>query len=347
MQHHETATLTFEHQQRLYLHEASLELARHGGPQALGAAARARCRAEQLGSSLGPTQRATVSLFADGTLATLLFSGLPHPDNDPLPERLPPLEQLEQDFACLYLAARSQILLELVHHRAFAFDIDNEGKQVRLVGNFKGGGSQRLPDENGHGNVELSSHAGLRLGPHTEAPYHCSVTANDGHSPAPSALILGARWNPLGEPTCIIPLQAVIEKLGSLHVLALTSASFDFTRSECFVAGRGDGGNATSIVQFDEHSGFTVRYNAYRFSLNDQACDAAAQAFDAFQAAVMQAPTLEFVLQPDNVLLINNSRALHGRNVLRDNRRLLVRLFGYSRFAQPLVISDDPLLVRG
>ena len=195
--------------------------------------------------------------------------------------------------------------------------------------------------------VELSSHAGLRLGPHTEAPYHCSVIARDGHSPAPSALVLSARWNPANEPTRIVPLRSVIEGLGSLDVLALTSRSFDFTRSECFVDGHGAGGTATSIIDFDEQGGFSVRYNAYRFSLNDQACDAAARAFDAFQARLAQTPALDFVLQPDSVLLVNNTRALHGRELLSDNRRLLIRLFGYSRFARPLILKEDPLLVRG
>ena len=30
-----------------------------------------------------------------------------------------------------------------------------------------------------------------------------------------------------------------------------------------------------------------------------------------------------------------------------DNRRLLIRQFGYSPFAVPLVLTEDPLLVRG
>ena len=29
------------------------------------------------------------------------------------------------------------------------------------------------------------------------------------------------------------------------------------------------------------------------------------------------------------------------------NRRLLIRQFGYSPFAVPLVLAEDPLLVRG
>lgn len=93
--------------------------------------------------------------------------------------------------------------------------------------------------------------------------------------------------------------------------------------------------------------GFSVRYNSYRFSLDDRASSAVARAFDLFEKTLNAAQPLAFVLQPDSALLINNSRSLHGRDRVQDNRRLLVRQFGYSPFAQPLVIAEDPLLVRG
>ncbi|QBF28715.1 hypothetical protein EXN22_24620 [Pseudomonas tructae] len=347
MQDSEVAYLSFDQDQARSLAAASQNLADLGGPQAPDVASQARLWAQRLLPTLDASQKAVLQRFADGQLSALMFSNMTCPGADPLPEHLPDLDLLAQSERCLYLAARNQLLLELVRYRAFAFDIDNEGQVVRLVGNFKGGGSVARPGEDHNTQVELSSHAGLRLGPHTEAPYNCSVDASDGRSPAPSALILTARWNPANEPTRIIPLRGIIEQLGSLHALALTSASFDFTRSECFVAGQGDAGKATSMLQFDANGGFSLRYNSYRFSLNDNASDTAARAFDAFQALVSDARPLPFVLQPESALLINNCRALHGRDILQDNRRLLVRLFGYSRFAQPVVLKDDPLLVRG
>ncbi len=66
-----------------------------------------------------------------------------------------------------------------------------------------------------------------------------------------------------------------------------------------------------------------------------------------FKKKLDNAQPLAFVLQPDSALLINNSRALHGRDRVQDNRRLLIRQFGYSPFAEPLVLVEDPLLVRG
>lgn len=96
-----------------------------------------------------------------------------------------------------------------------------------------------------------------------------------------------------------------------------------------------------------QHGGFSLRYNSYRFSLNPQASSAAVRAFKNFEHALNDAQPLAFVLQPDSAVLINNSRALHGRDIVQDNRRLLVRQFGYSPFAVPLVLAEDPLLVRG
>lgn len=46
-------------------------------------------------------------------------------------------------------------------------------------------------------------------------------------------------------------------------------------------------------------------------------------------------------------MVINNVRALHCRDVIKDNRRVLVRIFGLSKFSFPVVISEDPLLLQG
>ena len=346
MPHSEVAYLDFSPEQSKAITFASQTIADLGGPEAKGVALQARIFADQLEQALSEDQRALLQRFNEGQLSALMYRQMPC-DNEPVPEYLPDITALAQSPRCQYLASRNQLLLELAGHRSFAFDIDNDGKQVRLVGNFKGGGRVPRLDEDPGLEVETSSHAGLRLGPHTEAPYNCSTISTNANSPAPSALILTARWNPANEPTNVFPLREIIERLGSLDTLALTSTSFDFTRSDCFAHGQGNAGKAVSVLQFEPNGGFSVRYNSYRFSLNERACSAAARAFDAFQKALDSARPLAFVLQPDSALLINNSRALHGRDMVQDNRRLLIRQFGYSPFAVPLVLAEDPLLVRG
>lgn len=123
-------------------------------------------------------------------MSLLIFTGLLNVTDATPPPELPALAILENRFDILCLAARNQILLNLVDHRSFAYDIDNDGKLVRLVANFKGGGIERINTE--PAKIEISWHSGLLLGPHTEAPYWCAVKAKDNHSPSPSALILSA-----------------------------------------------------------------------------------------------------------------------------------------------------------
>lgn len=346
MPHQEIAYLDFNHEQNQAISWASLAMAASGGPEAKGVALKARAFAQEIETVLSDEQRAMLQRFSEGQLCALIYRQMPCAD-DPMPEQLPDIFTLAHDPRCQYLASRNQLLLELARHRNFAFDIDNEGKQVRLVGNFKGGGRVPRFGEDTSANVETSSHAGLRLGPHTEAPYNCSTIASHDHSPAPSALILTARWNPANEPTHVFPLRDIIRRLDGLEALALTSASFDFTRSDCFAHGLGNAGEGISILQFEAHGGFSLRYNSYRFSLNARACSAVAATFERFQKLLSVAQPLRFVLQPDTALMINNSQALHGRDIVQDNRRLLIRQFGYSRHATPLVRVADPLLVRG
>ncbi|MCX7079792.1 MAG: TauD/TfdA family dioxygenase, partial [Pseudomonas sp.] len=126
-----------------------------------------------------------------------------------------------------------------------------------------------------------------------------------------------------------------------------TSSSFNYSRSDSFVTGKGEDGLDVSILDFDENGSFALRYNTYRFSTSQHASDIAKEALNRFREEIERAETVKFFLQPTTALLINNCRALHCRDVIEDNRRLLVRLFGYSRFAAPTVLSNDPLLVQG
>ena len=76
-------------------------------------------------------------------------------------------------------------------------------------------------------------------------------------------------------------LEVAYLQFNPVQALALTSCSFDFTRSECFVSGQGQAGKA------------------------------AERALDAFQALLMQAQPLPFLLQADKALLINNLSLIH------------------------------------
>jgi|GEM_PF-495241 len=341
----EISLFSFDRRQSTLLHTLSEELASIGGPQAPGAKSKAFLAATELKFSFSKNQCELLTAYSDGLVCALIFEGLKKITSANPPDELPDLTSLENRYDVLCLAARNQILLNLVDNSAFAYDMDNEGKLVRLVANFKGGGFHKI---NAEPEVkELSSHSGLALGPHTEAPYWCAVNAKNGHSPSPSSLILSALWNPSLEPTRVIPLPPVLEKIGVTNCLALTTGNFQFTRSDSFVSGKGEDGRNVSILEFDEKVGFAARFNSYRFSVNDNASNFVKTAYTALCQGVGEATPVEYPLTQESAMVINNVRALHCRDLIKDNRRVLVRIFGLSKFASPIVISEDPLRLQG
>lgn len=202
--HHEVETFYFSKNQASLLHKLSNAIAALGGPQASGAKPMACAAATELKISFSQEQCQLLNAYAEGLISLLIFEGMQIITDAPAPEDLPDLSSLEGRYDVLCLAARNQILLKLVDNNAFAYDMDNEGKLVRLVANFKGGGLTKIDAEPEA--KELSSHSGLALGPHTEAPYWCAVNTQNGRSPSPSSLILSALWNPGLESTAVIPL---------------------------------------------------------------------------------------------------------------------------------------------
>lgn len=342
-EHYGTVNLTELHSG--LLHDHSLSLAAAGGPQEKGADILAKAAAIELLKLMTIAQKNLIDAYADGLLSYLIFADMKPVNSGETPAKLDSLEMMERNENVLYLAARNHILLEIAGNRAFAYDIDNNGKVVRVVANYKGGGSDALDDE--PAGVELSSHSGLGLGPHTEAPYWCSFASENGHSPAPSTLILSALWNPLHEPTTIIPVAPVLQEIGVINSLALTTKSFGFTRSDSFVDAKGEDGKCVSILDYNQDYGFAARYNFYRFSVDDDASTSVKTAYSAFVSAVGSAHLERVVLDQTNAVLINNYRSLHCRDVIKDNRRLLVRLFGYSKKATPIILDHSPLIVKG
>lgn len=343
--HQEVKIFRFTPRQSHRIHELCNELVEMGGPQTMGVKSRASVVASELKLSLSNDQCELLDAYSDGLVSLLIFEGMQKISEVPPPDELPDLASLEQRYEILYLAARNQVLLKLVDNDSFAYDMDNDGKLTRLVANFKGGGKTKI---NAEPHVkELSSHSGLALGPHTEAPYWCAMHAKDGHSPSPSSLILSALWNPSMEPTSVIPLPPVLDEIGVMHCLALTTGSFQFTRSDSFVSGKGGGGRNVSILDFDHKVGFTARFNSYRFSVDENVSTFIKTAYAALEKSVVKAIPYKYALTQESAVIINNVRALHCRDIVQDNRRVLVRLFGLSKFASPLIVSDDPLVLRG
>ena len=168
----EVKTFYFDSQQANLLDQYSEDIAAIGDPQACGSRMKASLAATALKSSFSIEQHELIGAYSNGLMSMLLFEGLKRITDTNPPKELPHLSVLENSYDILCLASRNQILLKLVDHPTFAYDIDNDGKLVRLVANFKGGGLERISTESEK--IELSSHSGRKLGPHTEAHLHSS-----------------------------------------------------------------------------------------------------------------------------------------------------------------------------
>ncbi|MGY4309567.1 hypothetical protein ACVIJ6_006810 [Bradyrhizobium sp. USDA 4369] len=343
--HPEVSVLSLTMRPARQLHGLSSDLGSAGGPQAGGARAGAETAAMILREQLAADQKELLDRFARNEVTVLIVNGMIEVSDDVIPPALPSKEVLKDDLRCLTIASRSQILLALAANRTFAYDLDYN-EVVRLVANFKGGGKNKLENEPPPDQVELSSHSGLALGAHTEPPYYCSFKPSDGHSPPPSTLILSARWNPSREPTIVIPLTAVLKAIGPNACEELTRKTFNFSRPDSYVAGEEDG-RAVSILDYDETGDFAVRFNAYRFTTPADATPQAREALALLKREVGRAAQVKVPLDSTVAILINNTKALHCRDIIQDNRRLLVRLFGYSRSTSAIELSSDPLLVKG
>lgn len=332
-------TLKFDMRSSILLNRLSKKIAKCGGPQASGAGRMAMAAAEELKLLLSSEQLAQLQAYKDGLIPALVFDCMLPFTNDDIehsPE-LPNLEKLETQLSTLQLSSRSQINLALVGQQAFAYDIDNNQQITRVVANFKGGGEQKL--ENEPEKAELSSHAGVALGPHTEGPYE----SRNGRSIAADSLILTALRNPSNQPTSVIPLATLLDNIGKDAVDALRGPYFNFTRTDSYSSGEGVRG--VPIVYPDD----AVCYNSYRISVDENAPLHVKAAFEAFQwqVKIHRAKPERYVLRETSALLINNRTALHARDTLTNNYRVVLRLFGCVDTSRHIVLSDDPLVVQG
>lgn len=342
----EIRVLNFEKEQADLLHFFSNEIACLGGPQNHYASDKVSFFALKIKSTFSVKQNSIIKDYINSLVSVLIFEDMKDflMECD-VPDICPPLFLIENHYDILYLGSRNQLLLKLVENEAFAYDIDNEGKLIRLVANFKGGGEQKIFGE--PATVELSSHAGISLGPHTEAPYNCCYRSKNGVSPSPSSLILSAMWNPASEATSIIPVSPILNKIGIENTLALMLNYFNFTRSDSFSNNNATLHESISIIDFDGSKGFSIRFNSYRFSVDGNAPDIVKKAYDEFCNEINLSQPYQYALTRRSALVINNYRALHCRDIVKDNRRMLVRLFGVSNGIESNIISKKPLILKG
>lgn len=328
----------FSDEQSEILHFYSNRIANQGGiDQEQNFLQRKAIIAEML-CLFSPQQIEQLNAYQQGKVGALFFSNLLNSQgskfNEYLPEALPLEKDILPTHSVQLIAARSSILLSLLQQQSFAYDIENYGKAIRLVANFKN-------------NNKPCSHSGVSLSAHTETPYFCSKSHTQGHSPAPSALILSALWNPLNEPTQVIPMYSIIESMNQQLLEQLKSPYFDFVRSDSFNEGEGSGGKNISIIEDYVDGSFMLKFNLMRFRVSDTAPALAHDAIEVLKEKIAAQTPLKFALNSRNCLIINNFKTMHCRDIVQDNRRLLIRIFGYDQHTSPIVLSHNPYIVQG
>ncbi len=323
----------------------SREIATLGGPDATGAQSLSAAVAHTVYATLDAEQASIIDAYRRGEIAAVVFEDLDPLDDDLVPDVLPPHDTLQADTGTIQLAARSQLLLSLVAQRAFAYDIENAGKVVRLVADFT---SRHATERSVHPTPEVSrsSHSGANLGAHTEGPYFSTQRVVGTHSPAPSSLILTARWNPAEEPTAIMPLSPLLEALNGAEALALSRPTFHFSVSDSYPEGT-DTPENVPLLDFSPEGVPFIRMNMHRARPSHGAPSSSRRAFSKFSKAIATAVTTKITLNPRKTLLINNRQCMHGRDAIEDGRRLLIRLFGYDLGVRAVAVQSDPLVVRG
>lgn len=331
------------------LQTKSYQLALKGGPQEKGNQKLAEDIAAELFTLFNERDKKLINDYATEKITYLVFDGFLNTDingnsiEPPQKNQLPTLEELESDIEVLKLASQEQIILALLNETTFAFDTENEGKIVRVVANFRGGGAQKLTNETPDG----SSHSGNTIAPHTEDPYYSSTKVVQGHSQSPSSLILTARWNPSSDVTKVAPITRVLSQLSKEEITALAGKNFNFRAAKTASEGKSTGGTHVAILNLNDQGRLTANYNSERFSVDPSASEFIKETYAKFSKIATQIEFDEINLQSSRMLVINNPLSFHSRDTVRDNRRVLLRIFGYRKNANYIFINQDPLVVKG
>ncbi|QIC14719.1 hypothetical protein G3341_02910 [Providencia vermicola] len=331
-----------------FLHDKSCQLALNGGPQAKGSQGAAEEIAVQLLPLFSGQDKKLINDYIDEKIPYLVFEGLIHTNMDgspiTIPDKLafPTLQELETDIEILKLASQQQIILALLNETTFAYDKENVGNIIRIVANFYGGGTEKLQNED----PDTSSHSGKAIVPHTEDPYYSAIKVVDGHSPSPSTLVLTARWNPLYETTKVISIERALTLLSLEEIIALTTNSFDFRPAKTAGEGKSLGGKQVPILELNKDGKLNMNFNPERFSVNPSASAFIKDTYIKFNHITEKLAFDAVDLQPSRMIVINNKISLHSRDIVKDNRRTLVRIFGYRKGTEYNMVSQDPLIVK-
>lgn len=183
-----------------------------------------------------------------------------------------------------------------------------------------------------------------KMSGHTDAVSFPFAGEKDERNPrissSPDFVTLAGLRNPEQVPTTLMPLRDILEQLQEAHIDELLKKQFivrsqlTFRRGTKAVLGGEHAMNAASVLHRAADETW-VRFSHKNIDA-DESTDAASRAVDAFKEACPTVAT-PIVVEPGDILLVNNRCALHGRGSLGGQiggeSRWLLRTYGLRRGA--------------
>jgi len=156
-------------------------------------------------------------------------------------------------------------------------------------------------------------------------------------SPAPDILCLVCLRNPDKTHTRLIPLDDVIEKLEPETIQELQKEQFTIECQNTFrkgtrnIIGEVHFAYDANILQKNEDNNYMVRYSHSKAAADHDNIPAL-KALEKFQNAIRDS-IIKVKLEPGDVIILNNRRALHGKDKHSENyglqTRWLLRSYGF------------------
>ena len=157
-------------------------------------------------------------------------------------------------------------------------------------------------------------------------------------APSPDVVYLAAMRNPDAIPTKVVPLERALQTLPQEHVTVLKESRLTLQAQRSFQRGtKAILGNVHQLdgthVLYDSAEGTWVRYTHSQSMVYDGTDTAASDAKASFEVACARC-TQEVVLEPGDLLIVNNRKALHGRapvgTATGGTTRWLIRGYGLN-----------------
>ncbi|MDR6472219.1 hypothetical protein J2777_005960 [Paraburkholderia graminis] len=172
----------------------------------------------------------------------------------------------------------------------------------------------------GEGRIADKSKGGMRG--HTDAvtfPFRGQLdVSNPDIAPSPDFVCLSGLRNPDSVRTTIMPMSEVLANLSVEHLDELKKQQFHIRSQKTFIPGMNlilgnEHGIDEGEILLDVGQETWVRYSHSSILVNEEEQPAAAEANSAFAAACHR-HSRSVVVEPGDILLVNNRLALHGRS---------------------------------